>query len=118
MSLLRGIKVVFYSVMCSSILMYIFFDEEITLCNDIVTINPLNAELNPICHFLALLGGATIVVVSRLRVKVNQTQHFLLRKQCYLHRVAPCSQLLAPSSGATNTKYVKEGNIKKSLSLT
>ena len=32
-------------------------------------INPLNAELNPICHLLALLGGATILVVSRLRVK-------------------------------------------------
>jgi len=32
-------------------------------------INPLNTELNPICHLLALLGGATIVVVSRLRVK-------------------------------------------------
>jgi hypothetical protein len=32
-------------------------------------INPLNAELNPICHLLALLGGATIVVVNRLRVK-------------------------------------------------
>jgi hypothetical protein len=31
-------------------------------------INPLNAELNPIRHLLALLGGATIVVVSRLRV--------------------------------------------------
>jgi len=31
--------------------------------------NHLNAELNPICHLLALLGGATIVVVSRLRVK-------------------------------------------------
>ena len=31
--------------------------------------HPLNAELNPICHLLALLGGATIVVVSRLRVK-------------------------------------------------
>jgi hypothetical protein len=30
--------------------------------------NPLNAELNAICHLLALLGGATIVVVSRLRV--------------------------------------------------
>ena len=30
--------------------------------------NPLNAELNPICHLLALLGGTTIVVVSRLRV--------------------------------------------------
>jgi len=31
--------------------------------------NPLNAELNPICHLLALLGSTTIVVVSRLRVK-------------------------------------------------
>ena len=31
--------------------------------------NPLNAELNPICHLLVLLGGAAIVVVSRLRVK-------------------------------------------------
>jgi len=31
-------------------------------------VNPLNAEFNPICHLLALLGGATIVVVSRLRV--------------------------------------------------
>jgi len=31
-------------------------------------INPLNAKLNPICHLLALLGGANIVVVSRLRV--------------------------------------------------
>jgi hypothetical protein len=31
--------------------------------------NPLNAEINPICHLLALLGGATIVNVSRLRVK-------------------------------------------------
>ena len=37
-------------------------------------INPLNAELNPICHLLALLGGATIVVVSRLRVKLSAFQ--------------------------------------------
>ena len=34
----------------------------------LVPFNPLNAELNPICHLLALLGGATIVVFSRLRV--------------------------------------------------
>jgi hypothetical protein len=32
-------------------------------------ITPLNAELNPIYHLLALLGGATIVVFSMLRVK-------------------------------------------------
>ena len=38
--------------------------------------NPLNAELNPICHLLALLGGATIVVFSRLRVKVDFIEIF------------------------------------------
>src|SRR5215468_4602813 len=34
--------------------------------------HPLNGELNPICHLLALLGGATIVVVSRLRVNIHK----------------------------------------------
>jgi len=33
------------------------------------TINPLNAELNPICHLLALLGTHHILHVSRTRVK-------------------------------------------------
>ena len=32
-------------------------------------INPLNAELNPICHLLALLGAHHIFHVSGLRVK-------------------------------------------------
>jgi hypothetical protein len=31
--------------------------------------NPLNAELNPICHLLALLGAHPILHVSRIRVK-------------------------------------------------
>jgi hypothetical protein len=39
-------------------------------------LNPLNDELNPICHLLAILGGATIVVVSRLRVKLRYVCHF------------------------------------------
>jgi len=30
--------------------------------------NPLNAELNPICHMLALLGAHHILHVSRIRV--------------------------------------------------
>jgi len=34
-------------------------------------INPLNAELNPICHFLALLGAHHILHVSRIRVMVD-----------------------------------------------
>jgi hypothetical protein len=43
----------------------------VPISNTVPTINPLNAELNPICHMLALLGGATIVVVSRLRVNIG-----------------------------------------------
>jgi hypothetical protein len=31
--------------------------------------NILNAELNPICHLLALLGAHHILHVSRIRVK-------------------------------------------------
>ena len=41
-------------------------------------LNPLNAELNPICHLLALLGGVTIVVVSRLRVNNVILRNILL----------------------------------------
>jgi hypothetical protein len=37
-------------------------------------INPLNAELNPICHFLALLGNRPILHVSRIRVKIKRTE--------------------------------------------
>jgi hypothetical protein len=33
-------------------------------------INPLNTELNPICHLLALLGAQPLFHVSRIRVKL------------------------------------------------
>ena len=33
-----------------------------------IAVNPLNAELNPICHLLALLGTHHILHVSRARV--------------------------------------------------
>jgi hypothetical protein len=35
----------------------------------LLSLNPLNAELNPICHLLALLGAHHIFHVSRIRVK-------------------------------------------------
>jgi len=35
----------------------------------IYVLNPVNAELNPICHLLALLGAHPILHVSRIRVK-------------------------------------------------
>jgi len=34
-----------------------------------IIINPLNVELNPICHLLALLGVHHFLYVSRIRVK-------------------------------------------------
>jgi hypothetical protein len=47
-------------------------------------VNPLNAELNPICHLLALLGGATIVVVSRLRVNARKMVHMKVLITCHI----------------------------------
>ena len=35
-----------------------------------VSVNPLNAELNPIYHLLALLGAHHILHVSRIRVEM------------------------------------------------
>jgi hypothetical protein len=36
-----------------------------------VHVNPLNAQLNPICHLLALLGAHPIFHVSRIRVNIS-----------------------------------------------
>jgi len=38
-----------------------------------LAINPLHAELNPICHLLALLGAHLIFHVSSIRVNINKT---------------------------------------------
>ena len=35
------------------------------------TFNPLNAELNPICHLLPLVGAHHILHVSSVRVKMG-----------------------------------------------
>jgi hypothetical protein len=39
--------------------------------------NPLNAELNPICHLLALLGAQPILHVSWIRVKIHIYKVFM-----------------------------------------
>ena len=36
-----------------------------------ICVNPLHAELNPICHLLALLGAHHILHISRIRVKYD-----------------------------------------------
>jgi hypothetical protein len=40
-----------------------------SISEDEMAINPLNAELNPTCDLLALLGAHHIFHVSRMRVK-------------------------------------------------
>jgi len=39
-------------------------------------INPLNAELNPICHTQALLGAHHILHISRIRVNNKEQYEF------------------------------------------
>ena len=48
---------------------------------------PLNAELNPICHLLALLEGATVVDGSGLRVNCRFKQRGMdcQRTMCYIY---------------------------------
>ena len=45
---------------------YFLFDN-----TDVKYINHLNAQLNPICHLLALLGAHHILHVSRIRVNTR-----------------------------------------------
>jgi hypothetical protein len=41
-----------------------------TIKGKLENINPLNAELNPICYLLVLLGAHHFLHVSRIRVKL------------------------------------------------
>ena len=48
------------------------------------SINPLNADLNPTCHLLALLGAHHILHISRIRVNVKDARtHKLCVFICY-----------------------------------
>ena len=47
----------------------IFYENEVSL------FNPLNAESNPTCHLLAVLGAHHILHVSRIRV-IPGTEYF------------------------------------------
>ena len=52
-----------------------------SLC-EIQAVNPLNAELNPIRHLLALVGGHRILHVSRVRVNVYHTLDAMVTILC------------------------------------
>ena len=48
---------------------YLYQAPRLRMAGAVPPLNPLNAELNPICHLLALLGAHRILHVSRIRVK-------------------------------------------------
>ena len=47
--------------------------------------NPLNAELNPICYLLALLGAHHFLHVSRIRVKSLTLRQLMLYIYIYVY---------------------------------
>ena len=49
-----------------------------------LVVNPLNAELNPISHWLALLEAHHILHVSRIRVKYRGICKLTVQTQLYL----------------------------------
>ena len=44
----------------------------------VIAFNPFYAELNPICHFLALLGAHHILHASRIRVNAESNKFYFL----------------------------------------
>ena len=58
-------------------------------------INPLNAELNPICHLLALSGAHHIFHLSRIRVKVRVPNPVAVRSKALI-----CGRSLAGIAGS------------------
>jgi hypothetical protein len=76
--------------------------------------NPLNAELNPICHLLALLGAHHIFHVSGLRVKTDAeiiqpyfsfTLHFIKDYIFIIFSNLYSNDSFAMSSAVINTCY-------------
>jgi hypothetical protein len=65
-------------------------DGRIVLRVTLNNFNLSNAELNPICHLLALLGAHPIFHISRIRVKqlgwhLNFSAWFMKNSECYLN---------------------------------
>ena len=46
-------------------------------------INPSNAELNPICHLLALFGAHHIFHISRIRVNLDIKKEIISKREKY-----------------------------------
>ena len=63
-----------------------------------ILFNPLNAELNPICHLLAVLVAHHILHVSRVRVKERITYHVCITSTSKMWRTAISMLLMTDNS--------------------
>jgi len=83
-------------------------------------LSPLNAELNPICHLLALLGAHHILHVSRIRVNCltcfeRYAVHHQELKNCncslwfYIHLWLSATVMAEPSQWPTTINVRKTG---------
>ena len=73
----------------------------------VYSINPLNAELNPICHLLALLGAHHIFHVSGLRVKA-----LYLTAYCVCISITDMPHIFRVNLYQTKRRYIPEDKIK------
>ena len=64
-------------------------------------LNPLNTELNPICHLLALLEAHHILHISRIRI--NCVSHKL--QICTVTSVVTVSTLLSLSHSCPESRF-------------
>jgi hypothetical protein len=95
-------------------------------------LNPLKAELSPICHLLALLGAHHILHVSRIRVNVQWLYDVNATIHCYIsfatfmsisfHLVSDfstcCSMLHAHTHTHTHTHVCNPQDTDSKLFLT
>jgi hypothetical protein len=72
------------------------------------TINPLNAELNPICHLLELSGAHPVFYVSGIRVKARDARRITAAEMKYMRSTA----------GYIWTDYKTNRQIAKELKIT
>ena len=73
------------------------------ILSQLLFINPLNAELNPICCLLALLGAHHFLHVSRIRVNYPTSEH---------HTACSAAKLLTQT--ATKPAHLQEASVPRS----
>ena len=71
----------------------------------LVTVNPLNAELNPICYLLALLGAHNFLHVSRIRDKPLTLRLLMTHIYIYIYIYIYRAPILDVSRSHTTTHH-------------